>query len=88
MPSFRDLLTGIANAWQNERSEILRVGGQLAEHLRRANLAPGKDAILLTRTCLTTPPITCTNPTIGALADGAAQERHNAPLPSTRVIQA
>jgi uncharacterized protein YyaL (SSP411 family) len=48
MPSFRDLLTGIANAWQNERSEILRVGGQLAEHLRRANLAPGKAAVLLT----------------------------------------
>ena len=48
MPSFRDLLTGIANAWQNERGEILRVGGQLAEHLQRANLAPGKAALPLT----------------------------------------
>lgn len=48
MPSFRDLLTGIANAWQNKRAEILKVGGQVFEHLQRANLAPGKAALPLT----------------------------------------
>ncbi len=48
MPSFRDLLTGIANAWQNERDEIFRVGGQVTEHIRRASMAGGKASHPLT----------------------------------------
>ncbi len=34
MPSFQDVLNGIANAWQNERTEIAKVGGQVTDHLR------------------------------------------------------
>lgn len=48
MPSFHDVLTGIANAWQNERAEILKVGGQVSEHLQRANLVSGKASLPLT----------------------------------------
>ncbi len=35
LPSFKDLLTSIARAWQEERSEIERVGQKVAEHLQR-----------------------------------------------------
>lgn len=52
MPSFRNLLDGIANAWQTERGEILRVGGQVVEHLQRANLAPGQASLPLTHALL------------------------------------
>ncbi len=48
MPSFRDVLTGIANAWQNERAEIFKVGGQVRDHLQRANLISAKAALPLT----------------------------------------
>ncbi|MEW5940077.1 MAG: thioredoxin domain-containing protein, partial [Chloroflexota bacterium] len=34
-PSFRDVLTSLADAWSNRRDEIDRVGAQLAEHLKR-----------------------------------------------------
>jgi uncharacterized protein len=36
MPSFRDLLTGIASSWKEERDEIMRVGGQVSDHLQNA----------------------------------------------------
>jgi uncharacterized protein len=36
MPSFRDLLAGIARSWHEERDEVTRVGGQVSEHLRQA----------------------------------------------------
>ena len=36
MPSFRNILLGIVNAWTNEPDEIHRVGDQLAQHLRQA----------------------------------------------------
>lgn len=52
MPSFRDVLTGIARAWQNEREEIFRVGRQMTEHLQRANLVTGKAALPLTAALL------------------------------------
>jgi hypothetical protein len=52
MPSFRDLLTGIANAWKNERDEILRVGGQVAEHLQRAGAAGMSASLPLTHALL------------------------------------
>jgi uncharacterized protein YyaL (SSP411 family) len=48
MPSFRDLLAGIANAWKNERDEVLRVGGQITEHIQRASQASGKASYPLT----------------------------------------
>ncbi|PWH11974.1 MAG: thioredoxin domain-containing protein [Anaerolineae bacterium] len=48
MPSFRDVLTGIANAWQNDRQEIFKVGGQVTEHLQRTNLLVSKAALPLT----------------------------------------
>ncbi|GAB4487803.1 MAG: thioredoxin domain-containing protein [Anaerolineales bacterium] len=52
MPSFRDLLTGIAHAWQNERAEIFKVGGQVSQHLQRANLISAKAALPLTHSLL------------------------------------
>src|SRR5687768_11854749 len=36
MPSFRDILAGIARAWKEEPEEITRVGGQVASHLQQA----------------------------------------------------
>ena len=36
MPSFKDVLSGIANAWQNERAEVAKVGGQVTGHLQSA----------------------------------------------------
>ena len=36
MPAFRDILAGIARAWSEEPDEIMRVGGQVTDHLQRA----------------------------------------------------
>lgn len=36
MPAFRDLLTGIARAWREERGEITRVSEQVTRHLQSA----------------------------------------------------
>lgn len=36
MPSFRDLLTGIARAWRDERNEITRISQQVTQHLQSA----------------------------------------------------
>ncbi len=52
MPSFSDLLTGIAKAWKNERDEIFRVGNQVTEHLRNAGRASGKASFPLTHRLL------------------------------------
>ncbi len=35
MPSFRDVLSGLVNAWENERDEIERIGNQLIQHLQQ-----------------------------------------------------
>ena len=35
MPSFRQVLRGIANVWQNDRQRALRSGQQLRQHLQR-----------------------------------------------------
>ncbi len=48
MPSFRDLLTGVASAWANRRDELFRVGGQVTEHIQRASLAGGQTSKPLT----------------------------------------
>ena len=38
MPSFRDLLTSLADAWTNQRDEIQLVGAQLKDHLARQSV--------------------------------------------------
>src|SRR5687767_3639471 len=35
MPSFRDVLNSIAHAWNEDRSEVDRIGTQVTEHLQR-----------------------------------------------------
>jgi uncharacterized protein YyaL (SSP411 family) len=37
MPSFREILSGLANAWKNDRDEIEKVGLQIAGHLQHQN---------------------------------------------------
>lgn len=34
MPAFKDVLSGLANAWKNDRAEIVKVGEQLRSHLQ------------------------------------------------------
>ncbi len=36
MPSFRDVLAGIANTWLKQQDEALRVGDEVSDHLRQA----------------------------------------------------
>jgi len=52
MPSFRDLLTSIVNAWKNERDEIFRVGSQVTEHIQRERQVSGKATLPLTHELL------------------------------------
>ena len=35
MPSFRDVLGELVNAWENEHTELERVGSQMAQHLQQ-----------------------------------------------------
>ncbi|MFQ5614952.1 MAG: thioredoxin domain-containing protein [Anaerolineales bacterium] len=35
MPSFKDVLLGVANAWENDRRQVMRSGQQLRQHLQR-----------------------------------------------------
>jgi len=37
MPAFKDILSGLANAWENERSEVTKVGEQIIGHLQQLN---------------------------------------------------
>ena len=37
MPSFMEILSGLANAWKNDRSEIQKVGEQIIGHLQNQN---------------------------------------------------
>jgi uncharacterized protein YyaL (SSP411 family) len=37
LPSFMDILTGLANAWQNDRGQIEEVGGKIIAHLQHQN---------------------------------------------------
>jgi hypothetical protein len=52
MPSFRDLLTSISRAWQDQRDEIFRVGSQVAEHIQRSAEWNGSSAFPLTHALL------------------------------------
>ncbi|GAB4546859.1 MAG: thioredoxin domain-containing protein [Anaerolineales bacterium] len=36
MPSFKDLLRGLANAWKNERAEVEKIGGQVFDYLKQS----------------------------------------------------
>jgi uncharacterized protein YyaL (SSP411 family) len=47
MPSFKDILTGLSNAWINDRAEIEKVSEQIASHLKHQNNDRTSD--LLTR---------------------------------------
>jgi uncharacterized protein YyaL (SSP411 family) len=46
MPSFQDLLAGLAKAWREQRDEITRVGGQVAGHLESVAAVPGDGTAL------------------------------------------
>ncbi len=48
MPSFRDVLAGVSNAWQNERDEITKVSGQVTNHIQRAGQWSGAASYPLT----------------------------------------
>ena len=41
MPSFKDVLTSLARAWQEEHEEVERVGLQVADHLTARPASPG-----------------------------------------------
>lgn len=42
MPSFKEVLLSLARAWREDRGEIYRVGGQIAEHIKlRSNQVTG-----------------------------------------------
>ena len=45
MPAFKDVLTGLANAWKNDRAEIEKTGGQVSRHLQ-AKIKPQEDHTL------------------------------------------
>jgi uncharacterized protein YyaL (SSP411 family) len=46
MPAFKDVLSGLADAWHNDRGEVEKVGEQITGHLRNQN--KNKDSDLLT----------------------------------------
>ncbi len=52
LPAFGDLLTGISNAWKNERGEVLRVGSQITDHIQNASQARGAASYPLTNSLL------------------------------------
>ena len=52
MPSFRDVLAGIARSWREERDEITRVGGQVSDHLQQALSSTKTSATSLTQESL------------------------------------
>lgn len=45
MPSFNEVLTGLANAWKNERGEVTKVGEQIVTHLQNQNKNPANDML-------------------------------------------
>jgi uncharacterized protein YyaL (SSP411 family) len=46
MPAFKDVLAGLANAWQNERVEIIKVGEQINSHLQHQAKNQASDSAL------------------------------------------
>ena len=45
LPAFMDVLTGLANAWKNDRAEIEKVGEQVNGHLQYQNQSKNTEAI-------------------------------------------
>lgn len=43
MPSFKEVLTGLSNAWQNDREEVEQTGGKVFEHLHAQIKSEGND---------------------------------------------
>ncbi len=46
MPAFKDILSGLANAWKNDRAEIEKVGEQVNGHLKSQNKNQVSDSTL------------------------------------------
>ncbi len=44
LPSFKELLSGIARTWQEERDEITKVGNRVAQHLQLTMASPKSDS--------------------------------------------
>ena len=45
MPSFKDVLAGIARTWQEQPAEVFRVGNEVSEHLRQSlNISTQSDS--------------------------------------------
>jgi len=47
MPAFKDVLTGLANAWQNERNEIESTGTKVRDHLQAQTKNEARNALTL-----------------------------------------
>ncbi|MBC7878697.1 MAG: thioredoxin domain-containing protein [Anaerolineales bacterium] len=47
MPAFKDILSGLANAWKNDRTEIVKVGEQIIGHLQHQNKNEKNDLLSL-----------------------------------------
>ncbi|MBI5964167.1 MAG: thioredoxin domain-containing protein [Chloroflexi bacterium] len=43
MPAFKDVLSGLANAWKNERSQVEKVGEQIVAHLQQQSRSQKND---------------------------------------------
>ncbi len=46
MPAFKDILSGLANAWETDRSEVEKVGNQIIAHLQNQNRNEKYDLLL------------------------------------------
>ena len=47
MPAFKDVLSGLANAWGNDRSEVEKVGEQIIDHLQKQSKNEKSDLLSL-----------------------------------------
>ena len=54
MPSFRQVLSAIADAWQERRDEVTRIGADVADHLQRGGELAGGEAVDLGATAVET----------------------------------
>ena len=46
MPAFKDVLSGLANAWMNDRSEVEKVGEQIISHMQHQNKNEKSDLLI------------------------------------------
>lgn len=45
MPSFKEVLTGLSNAWENDRNEVEKTSGKVLEHLQSQVKLQGNDLL-------------------------------------------